>query len=107
MKLQAIYNAVIVKPVEAEETTYGGIIVPDLGNEKNKLGKVVAVGDGYWSVTGKYITTILQEGDIVVLPTMGFSKLEHEGEEYWIGPENQVLAKLTEENNITEENLPF
>jgi hypothetical protein len=35
MKLEAIYNAVIVKPIEAEETTYGGIIVPDLGTEKN------------------------------------------------------------------------
>jgi len=94
MKLEALYNAVIVKPVEAEETSYGGIIVPDLGNEKNKLGEVVAVGAGYWSVTGAYIETILKVGDVVVLPTMGFSKLEHEGDEYWIGPENQVLAKI-------------
>ena len=94
MKLEAIYNAVIVKPVEAEETSYGGIIVPDLGNEKNKLGKVVAVGKGYYSVTGAWIDTVLKVGDVVVLPTMGFSKLEHEGDEYWIGPENQVLAKV-------------
>ena len=94
MKLEAIYNAVIVKPVEAEETSYGGIIVPDLGNEKNKLGEVVAVGEGYWSVTGACIETILKVGDVVVLPTMGFSKLEHEGDEYWIGPENQILAKI-------------
>jgi co-chaperonin GroES (HSP10) len=65
-----------------------------LGNEKNKLGEVVAVGKGYWSVTGVYIETILKVGEIVVLPTMGFSKLEHEGDEYWIGPENQVLAKV-------------
>ena len=94
MALEAIYNAVIVKPVETEETSYGGIIVPDLGNEKNKLGEVVAVGTGYWSVTGAYIETILKVGDVVVLPTMGFSKLEYEGVEYWIGPENQVLAKV-------------
>ena len=94
MALEAIYNAVIVKPVEEGETSYGGIIVPDLGNEKNKLGEVVAVGTGYWSVTGAYIETILKVGDVVVLPTMGFSKLEYEGEEYWIGPENQVLAKV-------------
>ena len=46
--LEAIYNSVIVKPVESEETSYGGIIVPDLGNEKNKLGEVVAVGKGYY-----------------------------------------------------------
>ena len=94
MKLEAIYNAVIVKPVETEETSYGGIIVPDLGNEKNKLAEVVAVGDGYFSVTGVWIETVLNVGDVVVLPTMGFSKLEHEGDEYWIGPENQVLAKV-------------
>ena len=94
MKLEALYNAVIVKPIEAEETSYGGIIVPDLGNEKNKLAEVVAVGKGYYSVTGVWIETILSVGDTVVLPTMGFSKVEFEGEEYWIGPENQVLAKV-------------
>ena len=97
MKLEALYNVIIVKPMEAEETSYGGIIVPDLGNEKNKLGKVVTVGKGYYSVTGTWIDTVVQEGDIVVLPTMGFSKLEHEGEEYWIGPENQVLAKVNKD----------
>jgi co-chaperonin GroES (HSP10) len=94
MKLEALYNAVIVKPIETEETTYGGIIVPDLGSEKNKLAEVIAVGTGYFSVTGVWIETVLSVGDVVVLPTMGFSKLEHEGEEYWIGPENQVLAKI-------------
>jgi co-chaperonin GroES (HSP10) len=97
MKLEALYNAVIVKPMESNETSYGGIIIPDLGNEKNKLGKVVTVGKGYFSVTGTWIETVIKEGDIVVLPTMGFSKLEHEGEEYWIGPENQVLGRLVED----------
>ncbi len=99
MKLEAIYNAVIVKPVEAEETSYGGIIVPDLGNEKNKLAEVVAVGPGYYSATGAWMDTVLKVGDTVVLPTMGFSKLEYEGEEYWIGPENQVLAKINKTEN--------
>lgn len=99
MKLEALYNAVIVKPIEAEETTYGGIIVPDLGNEKNKLAEVVAIGPGYYSPMGNFVETVLKEGDTVVLPTMGFSKLEYEGEEYWIGPENQVLGKLVEETN--------
>ena len=106
MKLEALYNAVIVKPIEAEETSYGGIIVPDLGNEKNKLGKVVAIGEGYYSVTGAYIPTTLKEGDTIILPTMGFSKLEHEGDEYWIGPENQVLGRLVEESKDYSE-VPF
>lgn len=95
--LEAIYNSVIVKPIESEETSYGGIIVPDLGNEKNKLGEVVAVGKGYYSATGTFIPTMLKEGDTVVLPTMGFSKMEYEGQEYWLGPENQVLAKVNKD----------
>ena len=96
-QLKALYNAVIVKPIETEETSYGGIIVPDLGNEKNKLGRVVAVGEGYYSATGTWIPTMLEEGDTIILPTMGFSKMEFEGEEYWLGPENQVLGKIVEE----------
>lgn len=95
MSLEALFNAVIVKPVEAEETSYGGIIVPDLGNEKNKMGKVVSVGKGHYSFTGVWLDTILQEGDVVVLPTMGFTKFEYEGEEYWIGRENDILAKIS------------
>ncbi len=95
--LEAIYNSVIVKPVESEETSYGGIIVPDLGNEKNKLGEVVAVGKGYYSATGTFIPTMLSVGDTVVLPTMGFSKMEYEGQEYWLGPENQILAKINKD----------
>jgi chaperonin GroES len=93
--LEAVYNAIIVKPLEAEETSYGGIIVPDLGNEKNKMGEVISVGKGHYSVTGTWIPTELQVGDVVVLPTMGFTKLDYEGEEYWIGVENQVLAKVS------------
>jgi co-chaperonin GroES (HSP10) len=67
--------------MEAEETSYGGIIVPDLGNEKNKLGKVIAVGDGYYSVTGHYIETILNVWRHYYSSYYGpLVKLEHEGE---------------------------
>ena len=96
MKLEAIYNAVIVQPQEPEETMFGNIVVPDLGNDKNKTAKVVAVGPGHYSATGEFMPTILKEGDVVVLPTMGFTKFDFEGNEYFIGPENQVLAKITE-----------
>ena len=97
MKLEAIYNAVIVKPVEVEDTVHGNIIVPDLGEEKNKLAEVISVGPGHYSATGTFLETTLKEGDIIILPTMGFSKLEFEGEEYWLGPENQVLGKINKD----------
>ena len=98
MSLEAMYNAVIVKPVEIEETMYGNIVVPDLGNETNKTGEVVAVGPGSTFAGIGFIETTLQVGDVVVLPTMGFTKFDYEGNEYWIGKENEVLAKITKEN---------
>ena len=76
---------------------YGNIVVPDLGNETNKTGEVVAVGPGH-TVWVHFVPTTLKEGDIVVLPTMGFTKFEYEGEEYWIGKENEVLAKINKDD---------
>jgi co-chaperonin GroES (HSP10) len=103
--IEALFNAIIVQPIELEETTYGNIVVPDLGSEKNKTGKVVSVGPGHQSITGEFICTVLKPGDIIVLPTMGFTKFEYQGEEYWIGRENDVLAKIAPERASIEEVL--
>ena len=66
-----------------------------LGKDKNEKGTVVAVGPGKYSVTGDhFLETKVQIGDVVVLPTMGFTKLEHDGEEFFVGPEQQILAKI-------------
>jgi len=98
MKLKAIYNSIIVKPIELENENYTGrIIVPDMGNDKNKFGKVIDVGEGHISYNGNFIPTLLKKDDIVILPTMGFTLLQFEGEEYWVGPENQCLGKLIKE----------
>ena len=94
MELEALFDAVIVKPIELEESTFGNIIVPDMGNDKNEIGEVLAVGPGKPTITGEFIKTILKVGDKVVLPTMGFTKLPYSGEEYYVGPENQILAKI-------------
>ena len=96
-KLEALFNAVIVKPIEAEETTYGGIIVPDLGKEKNEIGTIISIGPGQSTHSGTFIPTTLKVGDKVVLPTMGFTKLPYDGEEYYVGPENQILSKITKD----------
>ena len=75
MNLKAKFDAVIVKPLEEQETTYGSIIVPELDKDRNIHGEVIAV----------------------ILPAMGFTKLEHKGEEYFIGAENQILAEVIKE----------
>ena len=103
--IEALFNAIIVQPIELEETTYGNIVVPDLGSEKNKTGKVISVGPGAPSVMGNLLPTALKTGDVVVLPTMGFTKFEYKGEEFWIGRENDILAKISPELTPIEEVL--
>jgi co-chaperonin GroES (HSP10) len=92
--LEALFDAVIVKPQESEETTFGNIIVPDLGKEKNETAIVVAIGKGKYSVTGQFIPTTLEVGDKVVLPTMGFTKFPFDGDDYYVGPEYSILARI-------------
>ena len=94
MKLEALFNAVIVKPIEAEEEKYGSIVVPDMGKDTNEKGEVVAVGPGVHTISGTFIETSTKVGEKVILPTQGFTKLEHDGDEYYVGPENQLLAKI-------------
>ena len=102
MNLEALFNAVIVKPLEVEEEKYGSIVVPDIGKDRNEHGEVVAVGPGQHTISGTFIETIIKVGDIVVLPTQGFTRLEHEGTEYYVGPENQILAKIKKEVNVED-----
>lgn len=99
MKLTAKFNAVFVKPLESKEVTHGNIIVPDVGKENNELGEVVSVGPGYYSITGQWITTETKVGEVVVLPTMGFTKFKFEGEVYYAGKENELLGKIENVKN--------
>jgi chaperonin GroES len=98
-KLEALFDAVIVKPIELEETQYGSIFIPDAGKDRNEQGEVVAVGPGKHTVTGTFIPCEVKVGDVVVLPTMGFTKLQFQGDEYFIGPEQQILARINKEDN--------
>ena len=102
MALEALFDAVIVKPIEIEETTYGNIIVPDIGKEKNETAEIISVGPGRMLQDGTIKPLPLKVGDKVVLPTMGFTKLPYDGEEYYVGPGNQVLAKINEIIDVSE-----
>ena len=103
MNLEALFNAVIVKPLDMEETKYGSIVVPDIGKDKNEHGEIVAIGPGQHTISGTFISTVSCVGDVVVLPTQGFTKLEHDGEDYYVGPENGILARIKKE--ISVENI--
>lgn len=96
MKLTAVFNSIIVKPQTQEETTYGNIVVPDLGKEKHLIGTIVSVGPGYHCATGEFVASTLKVGQKVILPQMGPTKIEFEGEEYYGTLENQVIAIIND-----------
>ena len=98
MNLKAKFDAVIVQPLEEQEETYGSIIVPDAGKDRNIHGEVIAVGPGKHTVTGEFLETTTKIGETVILPTMGFTKLQHKGDEYFIGAESQILAEVVQED---------
>ena len=90
--VKALFNAVIIEPIEEEESVHGTIIVPDMGKEKNLKGTVVSVGPGYYSGMGHFIETTVKEGDVVLLPQMGPTKVDYEGKEYYMIEENKILG---------------
>lgn len=100
MSLQPMNGHVILKPVEEGESTYGNIVLPDLGKEKPEMGEVVATSDTYNWHTGAYYPTHLKVGDKVLIPKLGAMKITVEGEDYYITKETEVLAKFP--NTITD-----
>jgi chaperonin GroES len=94
MKIKPLHNHVVIKQQDETETMYGNIVVPDLGKEKPLMGEVVAVGPGIYSVTGNFIKTEVQVGEIVVFPAFGGTKMTIEGEEFVVMKENDLLASL-------------
>jgi chaperonin GroES len=86
---------VIVKPIEQEETTRGGIVLPDTAKEKPQEGEVVAVGPGRLSDDGKRISMELSKGDRVVYSKFAGTEYKDGDEEYLILRESDILAKIS------------
>ncbi len=89
MKMKPISDRVVVKVAPAEETTKGGIIIPDTAKEKPQKGEIVAVGSGK---DGNLMT--VQAGDTVLFGKYAGQKIEFEGEEYLIMREDEILVIL-------------
>ncbi len=86
---------VIVKPIEQEQTTRGGIFLPDTAKEKPQEGEVVAVGPGRLSDDGKRISMELSKGDRVVYSKFAGTEYKDGDEEYLILRESDILAKVS------------
>lgn len=94
MNVKPLSDRVIIRPLEAETKTAGGIIIPDNAKEKPQKGEVVAVGPGKIDENGKKIVMSLKKGDKVLYGKYSGTEVTVEGEEYLIVRESDVLAIL-------------
>jgi chaperonin GroES len=95
MKLKPLGDRVLVQPVEEEETTASGIVLPDTAKEKPQKGKVLAVGEGRYDEDGeKRIPLDVKEGDEVLYSKYGGTDITVDGEDLLVLRESDLLAKV-------------
>jgi chaperonin GroES len=94
IKIKPLDDRVLIKPLEAEERTAGGIVLPDTAKEKPTRGKVVGVGPGKLLENGSRGTMALKVGDTVLYGKYSGTEIKIDGDEHTIMRENEVLAVL-------------
>ncbi len=92
VNVRPINDKVLVKRLEAETTTRGGIVLPDNAKEKPKEGRVIALGTGKLKKDGTRTTFQLKEGDRVIFSSYAGTEIKVSGDEYLILGEDDVLA---------------
>ena len=96
MKFRPLHDRVVIKRIEAEEKTTGGIIIPDTAKEKPSQGEVIAVDPGGRDETGKLIPIDLKVGDRVLFGKWSGTEVVLDGEDLLIMKESDVMGVLTE-----------
>jgi chaperonin GroES len=96
MKFRPLHDRVVVKRIEAEEKTAGGIIIPDTAKEKPQQGEVVAVGPGGRDEAGKLIPLDVKAGDRVLFGKWSGTEVKLDGVDYLIMKESDIMGVLVE-----------
>ena len=94
-KLKPLADRVVVRPIERETVSKGGIVLPDTAKEKPQEGEVMAVGQGRLSDDGKRLPMDVKVGDIVIYAKYGGTEIKVDDEELMILRESDILAKKT------------
>lgn len=94
MKMRPLHDRVIVKRIDEEGKTTGGIIIPDTAKEKPQQGKVVAVGKGKLLESGKVNPMAVKKGDRVLFGKYAGTDIKIDGEEHLIMREDDILAVI-------------
>lgn len=92
MKIRPLNDRLLVQRLEEEETTAGGIIIPDSAKEKPAQGKVVSVGPGKTNDAGERVALQVKEGDVILFSKYGGTDVKLDGEDYLIMREDDVLG---------------
>lgn len=92
MAIQPLADRIVVKPLEAEEVTKGGIVLPDTAKEKPQEGEVIAVGKGRVTDSGEVIPVELKKGDVVLYGKYSGTEITLKGDKVLIMKEDEVLA---------------
>ena len=93
-KIRPLHDRVLVEPLEAEEKTKGGIIIPDTAKEKPMEGEIVAVGPGGRDESGKLIPIDLKPGDRILFGKWSGTEVKIDGEELLIMKESDVMGVI-------------
>ena len=96
MKFRPLHDRVVVRRLEAEEKTAGGIIIPDTAKEKPMEGEVIAVGPGARDEAGKLIPIDIKVGDRVLFGKWSGTEVKIDGQELLIMKESDIMGVLTE-----------
>ncbi len=94
MKTKPIGEKILIKRVEPEKKTSGGIVLPDSAREKPKEGKVIALGDGKLLDNGQRAKFQVNKGDKVLFSSYAGTEIKVEGEEYLLMSEDDILAVI-------------
>ena len=94
MSIRPLHDRILVKRVEEETKTKGGIIIPDSAKEKPAEGKVISVGNGRVGEDGKIIPLEIKKGDAILFGKYGGTEIKIDGEEYLIMREDDVLGVI-------------
>jgi chaperonin GroES len=96
MKFRPLHDRVVVRRIEAEEKSAGGIIIPDTAKEKPSQGEVIAVGPGGRDESGKLIPIDVREGDRVLFGKWSGTEVKIDGEELLIMKESDIMGIIDE-----------
>lgn len=91
-KIKPLFDNVLIRPLEEEEKTPGGIVLPETAKEKPQIGKVMAIGPGGLSDTGKKIPMKIKVGQKVIYKKWGGNEVKVNGEEWLLVEQKDILA---------------